>query len=129
MTEKHRVVLANDSRLLRSMLRHVIEKAPGLEVVDEVSDLAMLLSVVERTHPHWAIVSLTRDGRMPDVADRLLKRCSSVSVLGMTIDGTVAKVKRVACSERALGHVSLDELLSVLTHNGAQLEADSGSDA
>jgi DNA-binding NarL/FixJ family response regulator len=116
----HRVILANDSRLLRGMLKHVIDRAPGLEVVDEISDLTMLPSAVERTDPHWAIVSLCGDGRMPEIADRVLDRCASVSILAVATDGSLAKVKRVACREQTLGHLSLEQLISVLGENSAR---------
>jgi DNA-binding NarL/FixJ family response regulator len=122
----HRVVLANDSRLLRGMLKHVIDKAPGLEVVDEISDRAMLLAAVERTRPHWAIVSLSRDGSMPETVDRILGRCSSVGILGIATDGTLTKVKRVACDEQILGCVSLEELISVLLEKDARPETEPG---
>jgi DNA-binding NarL/FixJ family response regulator len=120
MVEMHRVVLAHDSRLLRGMLRHVIDKAPGLEVVEEISDLRLLLSTVEKQHPHWAIVSLSRDGHVPEIADRVLDTCASVSILAVTIDGTLAKIKRVASREEILGHLSLQELISVLVENGLE---------
>ena len=125
MKEMHRVVLAHDSRLLRGMLKHVIDKAPGLEVVDEISDLRLLLSTVEKKHPHWAIVSLSRDGRVPEIADRVLDRCSSVNILAVTIDGSLAKIKRVARREQILGHLSLEKLISVLVENGVGSESDS----
>lgn len=124
MMEMHRVVLAHDSRLLRGMLKHVIDKAPGLEVVEEISDLRLLLSTVEKKHPHWAIVSLSRDGRVPEIADRVLDKCASVSILAVTIDGTLAKIKRVACREQILGHISLEELISVLVENGVESEGE-----
>lgn len=122
MMEMHRVVLAHDSRLLRGMLRRVIDKAPGLEVVEEISDLGLLLSTVEKKHPQWAIVSLSRDGRVPEIADQVLDTCSSVSILAVTIDGTLAKIKRVACREQILDHLSLEKLILVLVENGMESE-------
>jgi DNA-binding NarL/FixJ family response regulator len=127
MMEIHRVVLAHDSRLLRGMLRHVIDKAPGLEVVGEISDLGLLVSTVEKKNPHWAIVSLSRDGRVPEMADRVLDRCSSVSILAVTIDGSLAKIKGVARREQTLGHPSLEMLISVLVENSVGSGGDTNS--
>jgi DNA-binding NarL/FixJ family response regulator len=126
--EMHRVVLAHDSRLLRGMLRHVIDKAPGLEVVGEISDLRLLLSTVEKKHAHWAIVALSRDGRVPEITDRVLDRCSSVKILAVTIDGSLAKIKRVARREQILGHISLEELISLLVENGVGSEGEPNPD-
>lgn len=117
MVETHRVVLAHGSRLLRGMLRHVIDKAPGLEVVEEISDPKLLLSTVEKKEPHWAIVSLSRDGRVPAIADRVLDACSSVSILAVAVDGSLAKVKGSARREQILGRLSLEQLISVLVEN------------
>jgi hypothetical protein len=124
MMETHRIVLAHDSRLLRGMLRHAIDKAPGLEVVGEISDLKLLLSTVEKKDPHWAITSLSRDGRVPEIADRVLDECSSVSILAVAIDGSLAKVKGVARREQILGCLSLEQLISVLVENSDGSEGE-----
>ncbi|HET9914161.1 MAG TPA: hypothetical protein VFQ13_19865 [Anaerolineales bacterium] len=52
-----RVILANDSRLLREMLHRVISKAGGLEVVQEISDHNELPAAIEQFSPKWIIVS------------------------------------------------------------------------
>lgn len=123
-----RVILANESRLLRGMLKHAIDKAPGLEVVGEIADVTMLPSAVERTHPHWAVVSLSPDGGVPEIADRVLSRDSSVSILAVTVDGSLAKVKRVARPEQILGRLSLEQLISILVQNGMGSEGEPGRD-
>ena len=38
--QQQRIILVNDSRLMRDMLKKVIKKSPGLEIVTELSDLA-----------------------------------------------------------------------------------------
>ncbi len=58
-----RVLLANDSRLLREMLQRVINKAEHLEVVQEVANHEELPSAIERFGPKWVIISLPyKDG-------------------------------------------------------------------
>lgn len=118
MVQKNRVVLANESRLLRDMLKRAIDKTSDLEVVDEVLDPARLVPVVETRRAHWAIVSLSSDGSMPAVADRVVRQCTSASILGVAIDGTVAKIRSGTSDERVLDHLSLPELISVLTKDG-----------
>jgi len=60
--QTHRVVLANESRLLREMLERVIRKVPDLEVVGHAADPARLPSVLEETDAQWVIVSLLPNG-------------------------------------------------------------------
>lgn len=116
MAAVHRVVLANDSLLLRGMLKRVFSRVPNLEVVGEIADLAKLLTLVESTDPEWAIVPLSPDGSMPDIIDTALKKHSSVHFLGMTTDGSRARMKRIGCRERHLGSLSLKKLIAILTN-------------
>lgn len=114
MGRSHRVVLANENRLLRSMLKHVIDRASDLEVVDDGPDLATLPSVVDRTHADWTIVPLSPDGTMPEVAHRIHRKCPSVAILGVTTDGVVAKLKRGSAPEEVLNGLSLEGLIALL---------------
>lgn len=53
-----RVILANNSRLLREMLQRVISRADKLEVVLETPDHEELSSAIERLDPEWVITSM-----------------------------------------------------------------------
>lgn len=114
-----RIILENQSRLLREMLKHAIDKNPSLHTVGQVADLARLLWLIEQTDPEWVIVSLSPDGNMPEAADQVLQQHSTVRILGMTIDGSQAKVKCVPSREKSLGHLSLRELIAVLAGDRA----------
>ncbi len=114
MERSHRVVLANDYRLLRGMLKHVIDRAHDLEVVDDCPNLIMLPSVVERTHADWTIVPLGSDGSLPEVVKRIHRTCPSVAILGVRSDGVVVKVKRGAAPEEVLDELSLEGLMALL---------------
>jgi hypothetical protein len=113
-TAVQRIVLANQSRLLREMLHHAIEKNPWLHIVGQTADVPDLLQTIERTAPHWVILSLSSKGNMPQAADIVVRRHSAVRVLGMTIDGSQAKVKTIPYEERSLGSLSLRDLIAVL---------------
>jgi DNA-binding NarL/FixJ family response regulator len=109
-----RIVLANQSRLLREMLRHAIDKNARLHIVGQTTDLAGLLKTIEETTPQWVILSLSPEGNMPQAADIVVERHSTVRVLGMTIDGSQAKVRSSPSQEKRLGSLSLRELIAVL---------------
>lgn len=114
MMPNGRVVLANDSRLLREMLKRVINKVPGLHVVEEIGDLARLMPAIRRTDPTWAVVSLSADGSMPEVTNTALQE-HPMHILGLKADWSRAKVKSLSYHEKDLGHLSLGDLIDILT--------------
>jgi len=112
--EAHRVVLANESRLLREMLERVIKKVPDLEVVGHSADPARLPSLLEEIDAQWVIVSLLPNGKIPAVADSLLAEHPSLRVLAVAVDGSQMKAKWVEPHEKDLGDLSLEELIAIL---------------
>ena len=130
-----RVILAVETRLLREMLSHAISRSPYVHIVGEVTDGADLLSMVQRNEVEWVIMSLQPDCRLPKDAGMLLAAQPSVSVLGITPDGsrvtvgwkepreeTIAEgpdgrsveLKWVEPNEADLEDLTLDELIAVL---------------
>ena len=114
-----RIVLANQSRLLREMLQHAIEKNPRLHIVGQTADVPDLLQTVERTAPHWVILSLSPEGKMPQAADIVVRLHSAVCVLAMTTDGSHAKVKCNRSRETNLGSLTFRKLIAILVGDGA----------
>jgi len=112
--QTHRVVLANESRLLREMLERVIRKVPDLEVVGHATDAARLPSLLEETDAQWVIVSLLPDSKIPAVADSLLAEHPSLRLLAVAVDGSQVKAKWVEPHEKDLGDLSLEELIAIL---------------
>jgi DNA-binding NarL/FixJ family response regulator len=51
------IILADGPRLLREMLRRVIDKTDHLEVVREVTDGRELPQAIEKFDPEWVIIS------------------------------------------------------------------------
>lgn len=130
-----RIILANETRLLREMLRRAIARSPYLQVVGEVTDRANLSSRVEETDAQWVIVSLLPDGGIPETAETLLMENPSVAILAVAPDGSQLRVgwtepceKAIAVApdgspvklrwtethEKLLEDLSLEELITVL---------------
>lgn len=109
-----RIVLANESRLLRQMLHRVIEKTPDLDVAGQTANLAELPALVKQTDAHWAIVPLLADDAIPSDVKVLLVEEPSVRVLAVTVDGSRMVAKWVEAHEKELGDISLEELLTIL---------------
>ena len=112
--EAHRVILANESRLLREMLERVINKVPDLEVVGHAADAARLQSLLKETDAQWVIVSLLPNNKIPAVANSLLAEHPSLRVLAIAVDGSQVKAKWVEPHEKDLGDLSLEELIAIL---------------
>jgi hypothetical protein len=118
--QAHRVILANESRLLREMLERVIKKVPHLEVVGQAADAARLPSLLEGTDAQWVIVSLLPNGKMPAVVDSLLAEHPSLRVLAVAVDGSQVKAKWVEPHEKDLGDLSLQELIAILENGRSE---------
>lgn len=111
--EQLRVVLANKPRLLREMLVRVFDRAPDFQPVAEVTDTRNLASAVEQAHAHWVIVSLPRNGEIPDAVDRLATSHPGVGFLGLADDASAVKA-RVNAREYDWDRPSLEQLLHAL---------------
>jgi DNA-binding NarL/FixJ family response regulator len=115
-----RVILANEPRLLREMLRRALARAPGLEIVDEVADPVRLLPSVENSKARWVVVSLWPAERLPVALDTLLVENPMTCLLGMAPDGSRARIKCAGQAELNLPGLSLDQLIAVLCSSGTQ---------
>ena len=113
-----RIVLANEPRLLRGMLRRVIAEAPGLEVVDEVTNLGKLSSLANQSKAQWVIVSIWPAGLVPSAVQSLLVKRSTLCILGMAADGSKAKIVCPGSMEETLDELSLDDLIEILQKGG-----------
>ena len=109
-----RVILANESILLRGMLRRAISRAAGLQIVGEVTDPANLSTLLNQTEAQWVIVSIWPEGLLPGTVRALLANHSSLCILGMAPDGSRAKIVCGDLVQKTLDGLSLDELVAIL---------------
>jgi hypothetical protein len=109
-----RIILANEPRLLREMLKRVFLKRFDLQVVAEVSNFSRLSEVIDRTQPQWVVVSLLPNGRLPGYAHGLPALYPRVGIVAVAGDGSRVKVKSGDLFERDLEGISLDDLLAIL---------------
>jgi DNA-binding NarL/FixJ family response regulator len=133
--QPRKIIMVDGSRFLREMLKRVIAKTPGLQLVDEITDLASLSSAIEQTGAQWMVVSYPPNGKLPEAIESSLAAHPSVRVLALATDGSQVKMKWVEPRESAvavaadgsqvkmnwiesrekiLDDLSLDELIAVL---------------
>jgi DNA-binding NarL/FixJ family response regulator len=110
----YRVILANQPRLLRSLLRRVLQKSADMDVVGEVTDLDNLPPKVEQTNAQWVIVSLWRNGDFPEAFRSLLVKHPALCLLGLAADGSQAIIRCPGAAEFAVSNLSLESLFAAL---------------
>jgi hypothetical protein len=139
--QSHRIIMVDGSRFLRELLKRVIAKTPGLQLVDEINDLARLSPAIEQTGAQWVVVSYPPNGKLPEAIEFSLAAHPSVRVLALATDGSQVKMKWVEPRESAvavaadgsqvkmnwvesreeiLDDLSLDELIAVLYEDGPE---------
>jgi DNA-binding NarL/FixJ family response regulator len=109
-----RIILANKPRLLRGMLKRVLQKVPDFQVVGEVLDPARLSATIEKTEAQWVVLSLSPTGKMPAMAETLLAVHPTICILAVAMDGSRVKVKWVEPHEQDLNGLLLEELLAIM---------------
>jgi DNA-binding NarL/FixJ family response regulator len=112
-----RVILANNSRLLREMLHRVLNKTAELEVVQELADQEELPSAIERLDPAWVIVSSERSEhgeRTQRWLDARVAEYPAVRFLILSTDYSGLQIKSQLAPEEDLTDVSLQDFIQIL---------------
>lgn len=109
-----RIILANSSRLVRDLIKKVIGKTPGLEIVSEVEDISEFPDTVRRKEADWAIVLLSPEEQVPDLVEQVIQEQPSMRFLLMGVDGSHARMKWNEPHEVPLHEKSLQDLLDLL---------------
>jgi DNA-binding NarL/FixJ family response regulator len=114
---EQRIVLASASRLVRDMLKRILDRSNTLTIIREVTDQKELPSVLEQTNPEWVIMSLPYDDRVPTWVDAFMASHPSIRFMGLAMDGSKIKVKWLEVHEQELNSLSLHELMQILENN------------
>lgn len=95
---KIRVLLANRPRMLRELVRKIIEDEPDMEVVGEVLAPVDLLVAVRETKADAVILAM-RGSEEPGLCSHLLAEYPDLTILGLACEGQKAFVKQL-CPRR-----------------------------
>lgn len=112
--EPHRIILAHVPRFLREMLERAFAKVPGLDIVDEVTDLSQVSSAIAQTGAQWVIVSLPPGNQLSSLAGLLLAAHPSVRLVNVAADGSHVTMQWVEPREQTLDEFSMNELIALL---------------
>jgi len=118
---RKRVILANESRLLREMLHHVIDKADQLEVVEELPGHEELPSAIERLGPEWVILSVPYHKNADGWMNTFLASYPSVRFIFLSPESNAIKMKWQTVYEEDLTNLSLKGFLNILEKDLQQI--------
>jgi chemotaxis response regulator CheB len=111
---KKRVILANNSRLLREMFHRVIDRAAHLEVVREIQNSDEMLFAIQRFCPDWVIVSFPLSDFALDCISASIQSDPSVRFIFFSEDHHSLKIDWQMTSEAEMSNVSLKEFIHIL---------------
>lgn len=109
-----RVILANNSRLLREMLQRVINKADNLEVVQELLGPEELPAAIEQFEPEWVILSLPYNNNARRGLNACMSDHPSVRFILLSPDNSSIKMKWQTVYEEDLTNLSVKDFIHVL---------------
>lgn len=109
-----RIILSSSSRLLREMLRRVLDRTGSLQVVQEITNYRDLPSAIEKHAPKWVVVSSSYDHDMRKWMEVCMANYPSVRFLFLTPDRNSIRMKGQASQEDELTNPSLSDFIHIL---------------
>jgi hypothetical protein len=111
------IVLVNESRLLRGILKRAIERDRNLHVIAEVDEYIKIPSVLNEVDTDWIILALHPQEPFPKTVDKVLRNQPELKCLVMAADGSRVRMRWIETHETSLEENNLEELLTVLREN------------
>ncbi len=106
--EAIRVLIADDSRIMRMMVRQILERDPAIEIVGEAANGQEALDLTLRVHPHLIILDImmpVMDG-LQAVEEIMARRPTPILVLSGHVDPEDSK-----CAFKAIALGALDVMV------------------
>jgi len=113
--QPQRAILVNGSRLVRDLIKHVIEKELGIEVIREIENLQELDSAIPAVNADWVFVILTSDQKIPESSKvEIFLKHPTMLLIGLWEDGSQVRMEWLAREYRDFTDLTLDGLTSLL---------------
>jgi len=113
--QPQRAILVNGSRLVRDLVKHVIEKELDIEVIREIENLQELDSAIPAVNADWVFVILTSDQKIPESSKiELFLKYPTMLLIGLWEDGSHVRMEWLAHEYRDFTDLTLDGLTSLL---------------
>ncbi len=105
-------------RILRDVIRSVVDRQQDMRVVGEIDDGAATLRRVARSRADFVIVGL-HDSELPEMCDRLLRDRPGTKIVGVSQEGRRAFLYELRPYTQPLGEMSSQVLLDVIRQTRA----------
>jgi DNA-binding NarL/FixJ family response regulator len=109
-----RVVLGNQSKLLRDLLRRSIQKIERVKIVGETQRVEMLPALVKDKRADWVILSLPQDESIPEAFHDLAALEEELSLMAISNAGDKVIIRRIEVQEESYQKFCLEDLGAVL---------------
>jgi len=124
--QPQRAVIVNGVRLVHEMIKRVLERTSGIEVIREIDDLQELAPVIIETNATWAFVLLLPDQEIPEnLKFELFLKFPTLRIVGIWIDGSHVRLDWQGHGHRELTVPTLDELTGLLKEELPKTLSDS----
>lgn len=117
MSDKIRVIIADDHALVREGLRKLLELDENIEVITEVGDGQGAINVARKERPDVILMDVNMPGTDGIIATRVIKReLPSTKIIALTIyeDEEVAAMVKAGVSAYVLKDVAGSELIETI---------------
>jgi DNA-binding NarL/FixJ family response regulator len=98
---KIRVLLANRPRMVRALVRDMIERQPDMEVVGEVLDPLNVISAAQETEADIVVIAIN-NGEAQELRRRLLVQCPNLAILALSLSGGTAFIEQLRPQRREM---------------------------
>ena len=113
--QPRRAILVDGSRILRDLIRRVLETKAGFEVVDELSNLEELSSSLARAETEWAFLILSPN---LEISKRqtveILVEHPSLRIILIRMDEGRIEMEWLVRGHKDLTEMTLDEIALVI---------------
>lgn len=111
--KKIRLLLGNRPRLMREIIRGMIDRQEDMEVVGEILDPVDLLVAVRETEADAVILAL-RGSEEPGLCSHLLAEYPNLTIIGLSSEGKSAFVEQLCPRRQDIVDASEAKILSAL---------------
>jgi len=122
--QSQRAILVNGSRLLRELVKRVIEINAGFEITRELADVQELPSAILETKAEWVFVILSLAEEIPEpLKVELFLEYPALKIVGLWMDDGHVRIDWLTRDQKDLTWITVDELTGLLREELNNIQA------
>lgn len=125
--QSQRAILVNGSRLLRELVKRVIENHAGFEITRELADVQELPLAITETDAKWVFVILSLAEEIPEhLKVELFLEHPTLKIVGLWMDDGHVRIEWLTREQKDLTGITLDVLTGLLREELKNIQAANG---